>query len=500
MICSCSSGRSSGGGAERVGGWEHGVRAHDKSHLGSSLCRDARSALWQAVASWQWDNFVEAHVPAVRRIVRVNMDETSIRLWQGGKRQLVKVERRVRRRLFLDREERGSLADRRQNASLLAFIADDVDAQARLPLILLLNERHVAAEDAVPLLAAVREHEHIVVLRRRSAWNNVDLMVWIVQELRRRTRNLAPLAQVVFLLDCAPCHTHARVAHVAARNQIILVFLAASMTASLQPLDVYVFSALKRYMCHAYERVVLEREGQRATVECLLSMLLTADEYLFGRSWQHAFRGCGFGARQMQLTAHLRARFQGIVPAEGLGAELLTYEQLCLVWPQRLLVPIGWLFAWASGEDLPTVYPTAAPPPAYSRTETRNMWHGRLRSSSTLGIPSASDASRLDAPAPWLPRSRSAAIAVPPPSPTRSSTPQPGPPSAAPAPPIQPGRAEVCPRSMAAEVHGTTQAPSETAPLTPLAQWTAPPAPRRRPPPMGRPLLLHRAPSRAPPP
>ena len=43
-----------------------------------------------------------------------------------------------------------------------------------------------------------------------------------------------------------PCHAHQRVAHAAARNKIILVFLASSMTASLQPPDVFVFASLKR--------------------------------------------------------------------------------------------------------------------------------------------------------------------------------------------------------------------------------------------------------------
>ena len=166
-------------------------------------------------------------------------------------------------------------------------------------------------------------------------------MVWMLRELRRRTENLAPVAQVVLLLDCAPCHTHTRVAHAAARNQNILVFLAASMTASLQPLDVYVFSALKRYMSHAHERVVLQREVQRDTIECLISMLRTAHEYLFGCTWQHAFRGCGFGVRQTQAAVHLRAGFPGLVPAEGIGASLVSYEQLCSVWPTRSSVLIG---------------------------------------------------------------------------------------------------------------------------------------------------------------
>ena len=66
--------------------------------------------------------------------------------------------------------------------------------------------------------------------------------MWILGDLRRRLEPLGPLAQVVLLLDSARCHAHQRVAHAAARNKTILVFLASSMTASLQPLDVFVFA------------------------------------------------------------------------------------------------------------------------------------------------------------------------------------------------------------------------------------------------------------------
>ena len=75
----------------------------------------------KVVACWQWSNFVEAQQDSARRVIYVNMAETMIRLWQGGRRELVKVEPSADRKWFLDKEERGSLAERRQNSSMIAF-------------------------------------------------------------------------------------------------------------------------------------------------------------------------------------------------------------------------------------------------------------------------------------------------------------------------------------------------------------------------------------------
>ena len=106
----------------------------------------------QMAASWQWANFVEDQSGEMQRTVYVNMDETMIRLWQGGRRDLVKIEPFAKRRVFLDREERGTLAERRQNCSMIAFISDCPKAQELLPLILLLNEHHVTKTAAQPIV------------------------------------------------------------------------------------------------------------------------------------------------------------------------------------------------------------------------------------------------------------------------------------------------------------------------------------------------------------
>ena len=78
----------------------------------------------------------------------MNMDETMIKLWQGGRRELVRTDPLADRKVFLDKEERGTLAERRQNSSMIAFISDCPDAQALLPFIMLLNENHISESAA----------------------------------------------------------------------------------------------------------------------------------------------------------------------------------------------------------------------------------------------------------------------------------------------------------------------------------------------------------------
>ena len=67
--------------------------------LATRRCRISRW-VFQMVASWQKANFVEDQSGEMQRTVYVNMDETMIRLWQGGRRDLVKVEPFADRKLF----------------------------------------------------------------------------------------------------------------------------------------------------------------------------------------------------------------------------------------------------------------------------------------------------------------------------------------------------------------------------------------------------------------
>ena len=43
------------------------------------------------------------------------------------------------------------------------------------------------------------------------------------------------------------------------------MFLASSMTASMQPFDAFVFASLKRHITHTYERLMLEGDSEKCT-------------------------------------------------------------------------------------------------------------------------------------------------------------------------------------------------------------------------------------------
>ena len=161
----------------------------------------------EVVACWQWLNFVESQQDTARRIVYVDMDETMIRHWQGGRRELVKFEPFADRKWSLDKEECGSLAERRQDSSMIAFISDCPCAQALLPLVMLLNENHITNNTAQPIVNEFAGNRNVVFLRRKTSWNSVELMVCILGDQRRRLEPLGPPYQVVLLLDCAllPC-------------------------------------------------------------------------------------------------------------------------------------------------------------------------------------------------------------------------------------------------------------------------------------------------------
>ena len=145
------------------------------------------------MACWQWSNFVESQQDIAGRIVYVIMDEAMIRLWRGGRRGLVKLEPFAERKCFLDKEERGSLAERRQNRSMIS-ISDSPRAQALLPFFMLLNENHITKNAAQPIVNEFPGNRNVVFLGNKASWNGAELMVWILGDLRRKLDPLGPLA------------------------------------------------------------------------------------------------------------------------------------------------------------------------------------------------------------------------------------------------------------------------------------------------------------------
>ena len=90
----------------------------------------------QATAAWQWHNFyVLRKVPPGRTHVRINLDETSICLFQGDSKGTVLIDKR--QGVPLQNVPR---ARRRCCLTHVAFVCDSADLQVHLPQVIIGNE------------------------------------------------------------------------------------------------------------------------------------------------------------------------------------------------------------------------------------------------------------------------------------------------------------------------------------------------------------------------
>ena len=96
------------------------------------------------MATLQWNNFLEPASGEHRSVPRMHMDETSVKLWQGGQRGCVAQGSVADAQL----EQAVSLRSRRSGVSLVCFFRDDPVAQRLLPQVIVGNDRVGAASVA----------------------------------------------------------------------------------------------------------------------------------------------------------------------------------------------------------------------------------------------------------------------------------------------------------------------------------------------------------------
>lgn len=123
---------------------------------------------------WQWTNFYMNQLPADKRVIHVNFDQTAACLFQGAGRGNVTLAKADR--AAVQNVPRGK---RRTYLTHVAFACDDPITQPLLPQVTVGNEHTLKAGQ----LAAVRSSclPNVRVLRRKSAWVNALVIVEIVR-------------------------------------------------------------------------------------------------------------------------------------------------------------------------------------------------------------------------------------------------------------------------------------------------------------------------------
>jgi hypothetical protein len=285
----------------------------------------------QASAFWQWSNFAEQHVPAARRPLRVNLDETAVCLSQACRKGNVLISN------IMNAVQHAPLAARRTYLTHVALICDVADIQPVLPQVLIVNERTVPAERLPAIRAALPAN--VFVLRQKSAWNNNAVCAWVI---RRLGRALAPHAadyQAILFLDTHKTHYSREVLAACRSCGIWPVYVPAKLTWLLQPLDTHAFLLFKLMLqrfCLA-ARIRLNRVGPLDVDELIQCICSAIREVLQGRTWTHAFEHNGIGLAQAGLSVRVKAALQiDAVPATCDARP--NEEQLQRCFPKRTAV------------------------------------------------------------------------------------------------------------------------------------------------------------------
>ena len=102
----------------------------------------------QAAVVWQWFNFLKGQVPGGKAVLRLNVDETSVCLFQGGgKGTVIAGKRKIRDRApdgasaSVEPVQKVTRTTRRTCMTHVAFVCDRPDIQPLLPQVVIGNER-----------------------------------------------------------------------------------------------------------------------------------------------------------------------------------------------------------------------------------------------------------------------------------------------------------------------------------------------------------------------
>ena len=306
---------------------------------------DLHPQIDQASAVWQWWNCAAGAAsqedPGLE-VLRLNLDETSVGLFQGGGKGTIVCRKR---RLEANREMAQPVNSGRKRTCLthIALVCDRPDVQPLLPQVIIGNEATFKAGDLPALQAACPGNVHL--LRQKSAWINTEVCVRVVRLLGAalRKRSHPPLVrcwQAVLLMDAHKAHYHGSVLNACWSEGIWPIIVPARMTWALQPLDTHAFKAYKERLREGYQRArLLTPTGELSMAQFLAAVCDTVRHVLQGRRWAAAFDQDGFGHMQASVSRTLLRRLQAPAPLV-VPASMPTLQELHLCFPKRAVVPV----------------------------------------------------------------------------------------------------------------------------------------------------------------
>ena len=299
-------------------------------------------------------------VPEGRTALRINIDETSISLYQGDCKGAVLFGKRRRRR-GAEPVQRVKKALKRTCVTHIAFICDRADLQPLMPQVVIGNCSTLQAGAWAGLLAACPANVYLV--RQKSAWNNAGLFARVLGVLGQILRPFLCEVQPIVLWDACRLHLHRDVLQACVDQVLWVVAIPAGLTWLLQPCDTHAFQSYKRALRAAYLRQrAASADGQVSVPDFLLAVYDAIRQHLQGQRWDRSFEEDGFGCGQARVSKFVRQQLALQGPVE-VARGLPSPAELALCFPKRARVDVAMLLRPYQQLALPAPKQLALPAP-----------------------------------------------------------------------------------------------------------------------------------------
>jgi hypothetical protein len=259
----------------------------------------------------------------------INLDETALPMYVGGRAGNVHAQGRTGQRQFATK---ASLHERRAHCTLVALVCNNVDLQKKLPQFLLPNTTGTkrvwarAVED-------LGDDPQLQVLRDTSGWVNTKKFQVILKILSQVCKKEVPTKRIVLVMDCAPAHIAPAVLQAARLRGLRPLLIPSRLTHLLQVLDFGVFAGFKRAFHDAHiNRVLGMADGMSTLPDWIAGTIRTIKECFTNLDAQHYFEQSGMGVTGKEYRRTLAASIGHPWMAKG---RRITQEELWFLVGRR---------------------------------------------------------------------------------------------------------------------------------------------------------------------
>ena len=312
------------------------------------------------------------------------MDETAIRLCPSQRDGHLSKQARGVKREARSVSMNATRAQMRGSMSLICFVCDFQPLQEILPHIVLVPRRFAPQRLGAELKNNAIPPRQIWIVDK--AWMTTQLMVQVMTQLHQCFKKWSETPRMMLTADAFRAHIAPAVWRKMAQLGIHYLVIPPKVSWTLQPCDTRAFVKLKMRLGVEMQltraRSLVDMFGVVAVVSALTKAVITT---IVNGDYRVAFWELGLTGVQACVSQTLLDKLK-LEGRPAVSHELPTMQDLQQCFPRGARIPLDDMFRVVlSDHPLRTATVTADAPASSDIHVMPQPWHGRLRSSSSLG-------------------------------------------------------------------------------------------------------------------